>query len=357
MPPDPRPDAPPADGVGPAVVEPGALGGAVAEPPASAAAADSADESTELLDWSDPTERTDLGEDEEPQERPSAGAGGDGAAGAAAAGGTGRPDAAAGDDAGDGAAGAESGRAESAAEESVWVRLGLTRPRLTGAGGMIGVLLALLGFTLVVQLKTSSADPTLAATRQDDLVRILSDLESQESRLRQEIGGLEDSQRQLTSGAEGRQAALDEATRRADELGILAGTLPARGPGLTIQFSAAASPIRASTLLDAVQELRGAGAEAMQISDRGGATVRVIASTYFLDAENGITVSGRRLIGPYTITVIGDPTTMRTALNIPGGVVASVNGDGGNVIVQEREVVDVVAVNAPTNLKHARPVS
>jgi uncharacterized protein YlxW (UPF0749 family) len=219
------------------------------------------------------------------------------------------------------------------------------------------VLLLLLGFTLAVQFKTTSADPTLAATRQDDLVRILSDLESQESRLRQDVAGLEDSQRQLTSGAQGRQAALDEATRRADELGILAGTLPARGPGLTIRFSAAANPIRASTILDAVQELRGAGAEAMQIADRDSATVRIIASTYFLDSDNGITVSGRRLAGPYTITVIGDPTTMRTALNIPGGVVASVNGDGGNVIVQERDVVDVQALSAPTNLKHARPVS
>ena len=85
-------------------------------------------------------------------------------------------------------------------------------------------------------------------------------------------------------------------------------------------------------MLDAVQELRGAGAEAMQISGGDGATVRIIASTYFLDSDGGISVvDGRRLTGPYTITVIGDPKTMRTALNIPGGVVASVSGDGGNV--------------------------
>jgi uncharacterized protein YlxW (UPF0749 family) len=230
------------------------------------------------------------------------------------------------------------------------------RSRWGSASVIIAVLLALLGFTLVVQLRTNSADPELAATRQEDLVRILSDLESQEERLRQEIAGLEDSQRQLTSGEQGRQAALDEATRRADELGILAGTLPARGPGLTVTFAAAAKPIKAATILDAVQELRGAGAEAMQIGN-GAATVRITASTYFLDEGGDITVSGRRLAGSYTITVIGDPSTMRTALNIPGGVVASVSGDGGNVIVQEREVVDVTALSAPLDLKHARPVS
>ncbi|MET8527873.1 DUF881 domain-containing protein [Micromonospora sp. NPDC005172] len=223
------------------------------------------------------------------------------------------------------------------------------RSRWSAAGLMIAVLLALLGFTLVVQLKTTSTDPTLGATRQEDLVRILSDLDARESRLQQDIRALEDSQRQLASGEQGRQAALDEATRRADELGILAGTLPAAGPGLTVQFSSGAKPITANRVLDAVQELRGAGAEAMQISGADRATVRVIASTYFLDGENGsLMVEGRRLTGPYTITVIGDPATMRTALNIPGGVVASVRGDGGNVTFGEREVAEVSALHAPT---------
>ncbi|GLZ61038.1 DUF881 domain-containing protein [Micromonospora sp. NBRC 107095] len=232
------------------------------------------------------------------------------------------------------------------------------RSRWSTAGVMIAALLALLGFTLVVQLKTTSTDPTLGATRQEDLVRILSDLDARENRLQQDIRALEDSQRQLRSGEQGRQAALDEATRRADELGILAGTLPAVGPGLTVQFDSGAKPISANRVLDAVQELRGAGAEAMQISGGDRATVRIIASTYFLDGDNGsLMVEGRRLTGPYTITVIGDPATMRTALNIPGGVVASVRGDGGNVTFGEREVAEVSALHVPIKLEHARPVS
>ncbi|KIR61933.1 MULTISPECIES: DUF881 domain-containing protein [Micromonospora] len=230
--------------------------------------------------------------------------------------------------------------------------------RFTSAGAMIALLLGLLGFTLVVQLRTTSTDPTSAATRQEDLVRIFSDLDSREKRLRQDIEALEESQRQLRSGEQGRQAALQEATRRADELGILAGTLPARGPGLSVRFEAGSKPISAYRVLDAVQELRGAGAEAMQISGGDGAAVRIIASTYFLDGSGGdLVVDGRRLSGPFTITVIGDPTTMATALKIPGGVAASVAGDGGNVIVEDREVADVSALHAPVKLEHARPVS
>jgi uncharacterized protein YlxW (UPF0749 family) len=231
---------------------------------------------------------------------------------------------------------------------------------ITSAGVVIAVLLALLGFTLVVQVKSNTADSGLASARQEDLVRILSDLEAREERLRDEIADLEDSQRQLTSGAEGREAALDEATRRADELGVLAGTLPARGPGLTVRFQEGSERLKASAILDAVQELRGAGAEAMQIAgtgDSGGTAVRIVASTWFLDSEDGIQVDGRKLSAPYTITVIGEPRTMETALQIPGGVVESVGNDNGTVIVQEHEVVDVSALRAPTSLQHARPTS
>jgi Uncharacterized protein conserved in bacteria len=232
-----------------------------------------------------------------------------------------------------------------------------SRPRLTATNVVIAVLLAVLGFTLVVQLRTNSGDASLESARQEDLVRILSDLDAQEERIRQEIAGLEESRRQLSSGAQGRQAALEEARRRADELGILAGSLPARGPGLLVTFTPVSKPIPAARVLDAVQELRGAGAEAMQITGGDGAAVRVVASTYFLDSDGGISVGGRRLTGPYTIVVIGDPKTMRTALNIPGGVVASVSGDGGNVTIQERDVVEVTAVSPRRDLQYARPVS
>ncbi|MFG3688570.1 DUF881 domain-containing protein [Micromonospora sp. NPDC047740] len=230
--------------------------------------------------------------------------------------------------------------------------------RLTSAGAMIAVLLALLGFTLVVQLKTTSTDPTLAATREEDLVRISSDLDSRERRLRQDIAALEESQRQLRSGEQGRAAALEEATRRADELGILAGTLPAVGPGLSVRFEGGEKALASTRILDAVQELRGAGAEAMQIAGADGTAVRIIASTYFVDGQGGgLVVDGRRLSGPYTVLVIGDPATMRTALNIPGGVVASVTDASGNVIVEDREAVEVSQLHAPIKLEHARPVS
>ena len=238
--------------------------------------------------------------------------------------------------------------------------LALLRParRLSSAGALIWVLVALFGFTLVVQLNSNNADQGLATARQEDLVRILSDLEARDQRLQAEINALEQSQRQLSSGVAGRQAALEEAQKRADELGLLAGTLPGRGPGLAVTIDPNGDKVLASALLNAVQELRGAGGEVMQITGTNGAEVRVVASTYFVDAaEGGIIVDGTRLTGPYVISVIGVPQTMQTALQIPGGVVASVNGAGGSVTMEPRDTVEVTATRAATNMRYARPVS
>lgn len=224
------------------------------------------------------------------------------------------------------------------------------------AGVIVGLLVGLLAFAIVVQVRSNSRDPQLETARQDDLVRILSDLTAREQRQRAEIAKLEQTRSQLASGALGREAALAEARRRTDELAILAGTVAAEGQGLRIRLTPSGRGIQASTVLEAVEELRGSGAEAMQIAGSSGPAVRIVASTYFMDSPDGLVVDGRTLPAPYTITVIGPAQTMRTALTIPGGVVDTVQRDGGNVTVDEPGTVRVDALHPSDDLRYAKPV-
>jgi uncharacterized protein YlxW (UPF0749 family) len=229
--------------------------------------------------------------------------------------------------------------------------------RYSGTGAIIGLLLVVLGFAIAAQVRNTNTDDGLDNARPEDLVRILSDLDARQERLRRELAELEESKRQLESGAQGREAALAEARRRAEVLGILAGTLAAEGPGLEIVFAPRDQRIRADSILDAVEELRGAGAEAMQIAGASGQPVRIVAGTYFVDSGEGITVDGVPMSSPYTIEVIGDPATMQTALNIPGGVVDAVRQHGGNVTMRQPDLVRVTALHTGGPLKHARPAS
>ncbi len=227
--------------------------------------------------------------------------------------------------------------ARTAAEARFRLKRSLT-PQRNGTQVMITVLFVVLGFTLTAAISGSSNDAVLANARQSDLVGLLDDLAQREARLDAENTRLEAARETLLGGDE--YAALNEAKRRADALGVLAGTETSVGSGIKITI---AGNLTATTLLDAMQELRDAGATAIQISDRG-LSVRVVGSTWFADSASGVTVSGTALQVPITISVIGDPTVLRPAIEIPGGLVDTVGSGGGEVSIEESENVDISAI-------------
>jgi uncharacterized protein YlxW (UPF0749 family) len=202
---------------------------------------------------------------------------------------------------------------------------------------VITVLFVVLGFTLTAAIAGNESDSILANARQSDLVSLLDDLAQREARLEAENSRLESAREALLGGDE--YSALNEAKRRADALGILAGTEKIVGTGVEIAIS---GNLNASTLIDAIQELRDAGATAIQISDRGLA-VRLVANSWFADSTSGITVSGTALQVPIVLSVIGDPSVLKPAINIPGGLVDTIGSGGGEVSIIESDSVDISA--------------
>jgi uncharacterized protein YlxW (UPF0749 family) len=220
--------------------------------------------------------------------------------------------------------------------------------RFSKAQLLVSLLLASLGFAIVVQLRQTEQQG-LASLRQSDLVRILDDVGDRRDRLAAEASDLESQRRQLSDVRTGDQAAVDAARSRATTLGILAGTIAAKGPGVEVFITDPRVTVRAATLLDLVQELRDAGAEAIQIG-----SARVVASTSFSDVSDGVAVDNVMLRPPYTVRAVGDGQTMATALEIPGGVVASMP-EGAHATVATRDEVDVTALHAIPNPQYARP--
>jgi uncharacterized protein YlxW (UPF0749 family) len=195
-----------------------------------------------------------------------------------------------------------------------------------------------LGFTLTAAISGSANDSILANARQSDLVSLLDDLAQREARLAAENTRLENARETLLGGDE--YSALNEAKRRADALGVLAGSEATVGSGIQISIT---GNLTASTLIDAIQELRDAGATAIQISDRDLA-VRIVANSWFADSSSGITVSGTALQVPITISVIGDASVLVPAIQIPGGLVDTVGSGGGEVKITESQNVDISAI-------------
>jgi uncharacterized protein YlxW (UPF0749 family) len=250
-----------------------------------------------------------------------------------------------------------------AVQRTSWTRLvSAFRPRVTRGHLLPAVLCAVLGFAVVTQVR-STQDTGLEGLRQTDLVRILDDVTARADRLRSEARDLEDTRQRVTAGSGGTRAALQEAEERARVLGVLAGTLPATGPGIELTISDPNGEVGSEVLLDALQELRDAGAEAVEVSTLDGDAVRVVASTSFVDPADagqdgpGVVVDGTLLASPYRFLVIGDPRTLAAALDIPGGVLDVLRQKNAQGVVSQRDRVDITSLRAAPSPRYARPAA
>lgn len=238
----------------------------------------------------------------------------------------------------------------------------LLAPRLRSVDLAVAVLLAVLGFAAVVQVRATQEDGPLATARQEDLVQILDELANRNDRLQAEVSALERTRQDLSSGTGTTEAALIETRRRTQLLGVLAGTVAARGPGLRLTITDPKATITADVLLGALEELRAAGVEAVQLegpvspgAPAAARQVRVVASTALLDGQGGVVVDGVQLAAPYRFTIVGDPATVETALGIPGGVIDAVQSRGGRAIVARDNDVLVGALRPMSTPRYARP--
>jgi uncharacterized protein YlxW (UPF0749 family) len=224
------------------------------------------------------------------------------------------------------------------------------------AFGALGVLLCvLLGIAIVTQARQTQSGDYLESARPADLVVLLDSLQQREASLNKEVAELQRTLTALRASGSNDQAAIDDAQARLSALSILVGTVAATGPGITLTINDPAAGVAPETMIDVINELRAAGAEAIEIRS-GPAAVRVGVDTWAIGAAGALSIDGQTLNPPYTIVAIGDPPTLAAALNIPGGAVDSVERVGGTMDVQQSERVDITALRQPKPRQYAQPV-
>ena len=232
------------------------------------------------------------------------------------------------------------------------LRVALTKPSRRQA--VVGVLLAVLGFAFVVQVRDTQANDTYAGLRESELIQVLDGLTGTAERARREIDRLETRRDELSDENQARSAALDEAEQRVRTLNIIAGLVPVSGPGLRVTITETTGRVEVGSLLDTVQELRTAGAEAMEFND----SIRLGADSSFDSAVGGIELDDQLLESPYVLEVIGDPHILRTALTFSQGPIETFETeDGATVAVKELEQVEITSVRDADRPEYAEPGS
>ena len=105
-----------------------------------------------------------------------------------------------------------------------------------------------------------------------------------------------------------------------------------------------------SHLLQLVNELNIAGAEAISINDE-----RIVAMSDIVTIKDRIVmVNSKKISGPFIIKAIGDKKYFESALNIKGGYIDLMNADGIDVSYVVEDHIVVPAYNGEQKFEHAK---
>ncbi|MGH9286027.1 MAG: DUF881 domain-containing protein, partial [Acidimicrobiales bacterium] len=166
-------------------------------------------------------------------------------------------------------------------------------------GGRVALLAAAAaaGFLAVGQLQGPERfRQSLAAESEGNLARILASLNAESDALRQEITDLRVQLLGLRASTQRDTAAVEAAESQLRALQVLAGTVAVAGPGVVVTVDDPGRRLTYDRLLDLVQELRDAGAEAVGVNER-----RVGAASALGEEAGAILLDGARLVPPYRV--------------------------------------------------------
>lgn len=222
--------------------------------------------------------------------------------------------------------------------------------------GVLGVVLCLLlGIAIVTQVRQTESGDSLETARPADLLVLLGSLQQREAALNTEVAELQRNLAAMQAAGTSDQAAIQNAQARLAALSILIGTVAATGPGVSITIADPGPGVAPETMLDVINELRAAGAEAMEVRS-GQQAVRVGVDTWVVGSPGALVIDNLTLAPPYSVLAIGDPPTLAAAMNIPGGAVDSVERVGGQMTVAQSDRVDITTLRQPKPRQYAQPV-
>lgn len=212
---------------------------------------------------------------------------------------------------------------------------------------------ALVGFSLTTQLRYRvGLSEHLEQESERDLTRIFANLNEESARLRDEIVELRLNAQALESSRKSEAAALEDAQRELEQIQLLSGATAAAGPGVVVTVFDPEKEFTYDLLLDLVQELRDAGAEAVAVNGH-----RIGAATAFGKKTKRVTVGGVGIEAPYRVVAIGDPATLEGGLKIPGGAADSVRIlRDARLAVERHAEVRVPALDKLPVFQEAKPV-
>ncbi|MBF7083220.1 DUF881 domain-containing protein [Desulfallas sp. Bu1-1] len=205
---------------------------------------------------------------------------------------------------------------------------------------------AIMGLMMALQFRVVNQMPAgIPTDRAKEIIAELKQVNREKENLTREIGDLEYKLEQLNRGKSEAMLALESELKK---VRMSAGLVTVNGPGVEVvldnpelqesQVPPELSVIQDQDLLSLVNELWGAGAEAISINGQ-----RIVATSEIRLAAPFININTTRVVPPYQVLAIGNPETLAENLELPGGLLEYFRDMGFQVTVEKHDELTIPA--------------
>ena len=195
-----------------------------------------------------------------------------------------------------------------------------------------------LGMLVVVQLRSQTGGSALQALSTQDLTTLVASLNSQNDRLRSEIGTLQNQLDELRANRATGATSVEQIASDLARIRAWAGLDPVSGRGVMITVG---GKINAEAVDDLLNELHNAGAEAIAIEG-----VRLVARSTVSGPPGSLDVDGYILGDPFRIRAIGRPEVLVGSLTRAGGIIAQLGATNAAVTIEVQPTTDEMTLPA-----------
>lgn len=216
-----------------------------------------------------------------------------------------------------------------------------------------------LGLLMAVQFRTAgSLDSGVPYSREQELTVEKNQLERDLDYLRAEVADLA---AKLEEAGKGQSEATETFHSELAKTKLYAGLSAVAGPGVEVVLDhlpnetapgggQGLNAIKDDDLLKVINDLRGAGAEAIAVNDQ-----RILATSEVRLAGNHIIINLTKISAPYRVVAIGNATALKSSLEISGGLVEYLSGLGIVIKVEARDNIFIPAYNGALKFDYAVP--
>lgn len=204
---------------------------------------------------------------------------------------------------------------------------------------IIGIMCFILVYIMFMQFKVvNQTDITSLTTKRESELR--EELDSWQIKYDDTANQLEQSKTNLEeykNKIDDTQAASELLDKELQQADLYLGKTDVEGAGIIINLSDGTSNIIAEDLINLMNELKTAEAEAISVNGQ-----RVTNLTEFADVDSYIVVNGTRLSSPYTIQVIGNQKYLESGITAKGGFSDDMTANGKNISITEDNNIKIL---------------